>query len=758
MLRRKCRVLALAHLIVVMSSASAQIYPTPTIPLSAEQPLFLFRMAPASSWTEAEGSLIAERFAMLPERIRPFAGVVLNGGANVSAEFEQVLNILEEADVPVFVETANRSSAFLADPADLGRLLKKHTGVAGVIATGLQFDRYDNLPGLNPYSTPPNVHWALDAIEATAQFGRRFILELDGVNTARLMANAECGVLLEKIRAARTHVAVVARLSDAKAIPGIMSSMGLWLEGSVGAWGITATDEWYRQAPFVAPGVFGAGQDTSMPPFFYRAMILNGVMTGASICIIEPESALWFAEDPTPWRESIRPALSDIIRYGLVPRREFVQRKAQVALELVGADSSPQFHLNLRDLDADLDDGLLLFGAYGLEQPGLVHELVPNSGRHYWIPVLSPTAPEDVTSRFARVVRASTMMTAEDWTGLLDRVYQPDGAGTAFISRVGRGVFVMHTRENHYEQQTFRLPRLPAPVYGVSGERTDGGIQLSWPFREDDFAYRVYKKTNDSSAFDLVAEVSDKRSWFDGNVLPGETAVYAVTAFTDEGAPFEGTVNYGDFLVFSTVESRIVEAVTFDPALESGEVHRLADGADDRPLAQEWWPGGEPPPAEHKIIANEIIGRLLDWSRAFGAEDLSGVMELYAKNYVDPQGWRHQYAQRAYQWFFERYSHCRFHTQVRSWDFSKAADGEVSVRIFVRGTGVAMTDSAGIQADVSVRFPRTVDQETQLVFQIADGAWRLTRTDPALPNMGELLSFSLGPDIGYAPGPDVFPN
>jgi ketosteroid isomerase-like protein len=712
-------------------------------------------MKPASSWTAAEGASVVSRIAALPDSIRPFAGVVLNTGPAFSTEFKEALETLEAGNVPVFVEIAGASPSFLVAPDRLDRLFKKHTGVVGVVAAGLRFDHYDVSPGVNPYSTPPNVRWAMDAIDVAARYGRRFVLELDGVNTARLMANAECRVLLEKIRSAGQHVAPVARLSDSQAIPGIMSAMGLWLEGSVDAWGITATDAWFAQAPFVSPGVFGANDDAAMPASFYRAMILNGAMTGATICIVEPASAMWFAEDPQPWREAVKPTLEDVVRLGLIPRRAFVERKAQIALQLLSADSSAQFHLNLRDLDSTLDEGLLLHGAYGLELPGLVPELVPNSGRHYWVPVLTPSAPEEVTNRFARVVRAGSMMTAEDWTDLLDRVYQPDGAGTAFISRVGRGVFVMHTRENRYEQQTFRLPRLPSPVYGTSGERTNDGLRISWPFREDDFAYRVYKQAEGVSAFELVADVSDKRFWIDVNVAPGEAAVYAVTAFTDEGTPYEGTVNYGDYLVFSTVESRVEEVIVFEGESNLATVRRVNNRVDDRPLAQTWWPGGEPPPADHQAVADEITGRLLDWSKAFNNEDLGMVMDLYTTDYVDPQGWRHQYARRAYQWFFERYALCRLHTQVRSWDFSKITNGEVSVRVFVRGTGVAMTDSAGTTADVRVRFPRTRDQETVLQFQNIEGAWRIARTDPALPNMKELLSFSLAPGIGYMPGSDV---
>jgi hypothetical protein len=196
----------------------------------------------------------------------------------------------------------------------------------------------------------------------------------------------------------------------------------------------------------------------------------------------------------------------------------------------------------------------------------------------------------------------------------------------------------------------------------------------------------------------------------------------------------------------------------FEPGIASAVVRSRANPDDGRPVAQRAWPGGAPAPSDQEATANAILGRLVDWSDSFETENLDGVMDLYATNYVDPQGWRYQYVRRAYQWFFERYSRTRLHTQVRTWDFGKADQGEVSLTIFVHGLGVAETGNGGVEADLLVKFPRTVDQETTLTFRQDEGAWRITRSDPALPNMRELLSFSLGPGVGYAPGPDVYPQ
>jgi hypothetical protein len=418
------------------AAAAGQDYPPPILPVSAERPLFLFPIESDGGWSPEAAVLLAERFQAVPDSIRGFAAVVVKPDNQAGGTLDDYLEVLGEANVPVFLRVALGSSV-AADPARLERLFPKQPNVAGVVATGLRLNRYDLDPGTNAYSTPADVRWATDVVDVAARFGRHCILELNALDVSRLMANAECVGLMATLRGARNHAAVVVRLDDLHAVPGIMSAMGLWLEESVGAWGITATNAWYENAPYVEPGVYGPASEGAMPPAWYRGMILNGAMTGASVYAIEPPSALWFADDPIAWRTAVLPTLDEILRLGVIPRREFVQRKAQAALQLVPADTSPQFHLNLRDLDAVLDEGLLLFGAYGLEQPGLVHELVPDSGRHYWIPVLSPSAPDEILRRFARVVPASSMMTAEEWTGLLDRIYQPDGRGPRSSCKLG---------------------------------------------------------------------------------------------------------------------------------------------------------------------------------------------------------------------------------------------------------------------------------------------------------------------------------
>ena len=74
--------------------------------------------------------------------------------------------------------------------------------------------------------------------------------------------------------------------------------------------------------------------------------------------------------------------------------------------------------------------------------------------------------------------------------------------------------------------------------------------------------------------------------------------------------------------------------------------------------------------------------------------------------------------------------------------------------LYCRLTGNALTDATGRIADMPVALPRSGDAEIQVTWTNAEGPWRITRTNPALPNFGELLSYSAGPYDGFKLGTD----
>ena len=746
-----------------VNAANAQSYPPLSVEIGPYHPLLLFA-APGdgSGETSDYAQAVVSAWAALPNTLKPFSALTVSvtgvDAPTRKVRYENMLAALQEAEIPTVIRIADSDPRSLL-PLDLTEeLLARFTCVKGVEVVNLSFDEYYTFSGGDELGLPPNVRWLSGATDLAARYGRFIAIRLDGIGWLRLMANAWCRPLLERFRACSAYVVPLAGHGGGDTIAQQSALMGLWMEGAVAQWGVAPSSSWYVMAGYVEPGVFGVtATGPGMPPPLYRAMILNGALGGACVYAFPSFSDLWSGGQGRYWAEAIQPTLHEVVETGLIAGKEFVSKKVRVAYQLGVSRTPEEFHLNLRDLDAVRDQGLLLAGAYGLERPGQVTELIPNSGRHYWVPAMSPHAAPELLGAFARVVRPGSVPSAPAWTELLDQYLGPDGSGTAFIVRVGRGVFVMNTRENLYEEQTFQLPSLPTPVRGLDAVRQERTVTLTWPFREGDVSYSVFRRLYPSGAFEKVVQNIDERTWTDPDSDPATPVAYAVTALTNEQEPYEGVVNYGDYRAFSAVESRIEEEAVLTPLVAQARGRLLEGAAEIRPRTQEWWPNLTGVEEGRLPDAQAIAKRIEQWDAAFTAEDLDGVMDLYGTEYQDPQWWRFQYAKRAYQWFFERYSGCRMTRQIRAWDFSAFdAKSEVRVLLYCRFTGIAISDPTGRTADQWAWFPRTDTSEVWLTFSNKEGEWRIERSDPALPNFADILSFSTGPYDSFPPGPDVF--
>ena len=747
---------------------SAEPLPPLCVEITPDHPLFLFRAAISAQAAVAEARPTPAQEAqaawvLLPDLLKPYAVMEIDaGGQDVDTKgiaYRGILAELQETDVPVVIEVGNENARSILPLKVVEDLIREFPCVKGVSVQPGAFNEYD-LPRVgNELDMPAPARWLIGLLDLAPRYGRFVVIRLDGLGWPRAMANAWCRPLYEKMREQRQYVVPIAGYRGPHCVTAITSLMGLWLEDAVGQWGVAATSDWYVDARFARPGVFGPPPGPeAMPPQMYRAMLLNGAMTGATVYAFDRGADLWFGPQRAMWDQAICPTLTQMLGHGLVVRREFVSKKARVAYQLVASRTSQEFHLNLRDLDGTIDQGLFIRGAYGLEKPGQIPELILNSGRHYWIPVVSPYASEEVLQSFERVVRPGTVSSVEGWVDQLDRHYRPDGIGTAFICCIGRGMFVMNTRENVHEEQTFRLLAAPAPVRDVEARRTGQGIELTWPRREGDVAWRVYRRAFPEGLFECVAGDVDDHRWVDSSIGQDQGVAYAVTALTDEEEPYEGTVGFGDYLALSVVESRIVVEVVVGPLLDYAKARPVDEQTNiGDPCPSAWWPNMEGLSEAERPIAEEISKRIEMWDRAVADENLDAVLDLYSTDYVDPQGWRFQYVRRAFQWFFERYDACHMCRQIRQWQFDPGeTPRRVRVLLYCRFTGNAVTDVTGRFADLPMYFPRSETGEIWLTFSNLDGTWRLIRTDPALPNFGDILSFSSGYSNSYPPGPDVY--
>jgi hypothetical protein len=746
-----------------VSTVYAQSYPPLTVEIGPYHPLFLFQSPSGDSDdTDAYAQIITSAWALLPNTLKPYSAMVVNT-AGSDAEIRQLrytnlLKALQAAEIPVVIHLADENPRNVYPLPLAEELIAQFTCIKGIEATNLAFDEYSVFGGGETIGTLPGVRWLSDATNLAARYGRFIAIRLDGPEWLHVMSNVQCRPLLNTFRECQSYVVPLVGHGEGSTIAQQGALMGLWLEGAAAQWGVAPDSAWYAHAGLVEPGIFGHAPDgPRMPPSLYRAMVLNGALGGASVYAFPEGRDLWSGDRVQYWTEAIKPVLTQVTSGGLIASKEFVSKKIRVAFQLGPSRTPEEFQLNLRDLDGVRDEGLMLKGAYGMERPGQIVELIPNSGRHYWVPILSSVAPAEVLGSLPRIVKPASVPTAEHWTELLDQYLGPDGSGSAFIVRVGRGVFVMHTRESHFEEQSFVIPSLPTPVRGVRAQRRDTTVTLDWPFREGDVSYSVFKRIYPTGEFTEVAKNIDERSWTDPAADAAQSAAYAVTALTNEKEPYEGTVNFGDYLAFSAVESRIEEEVVLTDLVLQSQSRAIEGPLAIQPKSQDWWPTYEGVSDEQRPVAEAIVQRIEQWDEAFASENLDGVMDLYGTEYRDPQWWQFQYAKRAYQWFFERYSACRMTRQIREWDLANyETTGEVRVLLYCRFSGTAISDPTGRFAGQRAWFPRDELGEVWLTFANREGEWRIERSDPALPNFADILSFSAGPYDSFPPGPDVF--
>lgn len=749
--------LSLAVLSVAISGGAAD-FPPLSVEISADHPLFIFQnLGTPGASPELYAQQAAEIWGQLPNSLKPYSVLQLDAPEQAPRmEFYEVLfRALQGAGVPLVARISSNDFLKRCSLAETEALLRAYTTIKGVEIAGVPFNRYDPLCA-DEKGVPHAARWLMDTMDAAARYGRFVYIPLGEVQWARMMARTDCAALRAKMIECKNYVIPACLHRDAHTVANQSALMGMWLEDMVSQWGLAADARWYLDAGFAGPGIFGKSTDAAkIPPAIYRAMVFNGAMTGAAVYSFAPETNLWFGTNRTIWDSVIFPVLSDLTQKGLIARKDFVAKKARVACQLVPAGAPMEFHTNLRDIDGVLDQGVLIHGAYGMEHPAQVPELVLNRGDHYWVPLISPEAPAQCLDTFAAVVSAGAKASAQEWTTLLDQYRQADGTGTAFISVIGRGAFILNTRENIREPQSFALPAVPAPVRKVLARREGDAVELTWPFREGNVSYTVYKRVLPETRFAPIAEGLLERRYVDASIGTDQSVGYAVTALTNDLEPYEGTVNYGEYLALSMVESRIAEEALLNPLLSTAESTPIAppgESAAPAPLLP-WWPNLEGLDETQQVIAKAIAERIEFWESAVAAKDLNGVLDVYANEYEDPQGWHVEYVKRAYQSLFEVCPVPRMLRQIRNWNFSEyASEGTIKVSLFCAVTGFAVSDAAGTRADIPVRLPRTDSSEILITFAHPDNIWRIVRTDPAFPDLSDLLACLTGASPAPAPG------
>lgn len=711
-------------------ASAVSVYPPLTTELSAEHPLLIFRVEPLEGAAAgAYAPHVFDVWQQLPDVLKPFGALSVTVPAGDDGP--AFLQALQDGGIPLVVRVSAGGRGGRQDIGQIENVLSSYPTIRGIDARGIRFDRYDG-PDDSGDVARANTAWLLGALDTAAKYGRFLQLPLAGLDAARFMAHPAYAELLGKFRELSPYLLAVAMQRGEHISQANAGCMGLWLSGHAGAWGIAADPRWYTDLRHAGPGVMGKGAGIEPPASLYRAMVLSGAMAGAWVYDFEVPEDLWYSPTGVAWIDAINPVLGELLDLGLTPRKEFVLKAAPLAFSLAEAGDPAAFHRNLHDLSPVIDAGVLWQATYGRPEGP-----IGNFGGFAGIPILPPGASEDIRMQFSAVIQADPTATLEQRKAAADPLRKPPGQGAAALVQTGRGVYVFNTTLAFQNPQTYTIDELPAAVRGLEARREGAGVTLTWPFREGDVSYNVYRRTSPQVHFTRLARGLEDRSYSDPEVPANDTIAYAVTALTNEKEPLTGTVNYGEFLVYSIVESRIAEEALLTPILTSA-TSQSAGGFNAPPLETPN-PRAELPESQREI-AQTIEGRLLAWKRAFEAEDLTAVLGIYADEYEDPEGWRVQYVKRVYQAFFEQCAALRLDYQVRSWDFSSFdTSGQVNVLVYCSLRGNTISDPAGRNADLTIELPHTATNEVVLSWTGSGGTWRIQRTDPAIPNLSDLL-------------------
>lgn len=719
------------------------------VEISEGHPLLVFPAAQADAGRSAESysQSTISAWAGLPEFYQSHAAMSiphLDVEMTVRNEWSgAVLDGLKKSGIPLALGVANGGHRHYFLPETIESLLKTYPSIEVLVVENFAFDRRPASGDLAPLELDAHVEWLKFVVSLAAQHKKTLLIRMEGLNPLVLASNPAYRSLYDALAKNKDRVVLVYPQGDAHTIAGNTSFMGLWLEGAIGHWGMAMDSATLSRAGLLEPGRFGraSAENTasSQMTSVYRGWLLNGAMTGATVFMFDNADELWAGTEQRFWSRAIAPTLLEIIQKGYIARKDLVQRSALVAYRLKPSATWGEFEENLADLDGVNHRGKMMHGVYGLEQPGQIPEWIPQTGRYYYVPVLSPYASDDVLFSFKEVMMPGAVLNAAAWQERLNDYYKADGEGTAFVKRVGRAFFVFNTRENVNETQTYTIANAPAPMHDISATRSGTKVTVGWPFREGDVSYSVYRTVNPdmealhAAEFVEIAKGIDTRTYVDQEVAAGELVVYSVTAVTNERQSFSGNVQYGEYTIISAVESRRDGFAMVEPYTMRGQsINGLAPVVTPDVETKPWWGLPESDQA-HVVRAGEAIAQILvDLSDAYRREDVDAMMKLISEDYSDSSRTSKPVLRDMFASIFGRYAAGPVHRQLRGWDLNDFEfSGEIIVDAFVQFT--AQEGEEALVPRSTVSFPQTGDSEFRITFyEDHEGRWRIKHCEPPL--------------------------
>ncbi len=237
--------------------------------------------------------------------------------------------------------------------------------------------------------------------------------------------------------------------------------MGMWLSGQVPQWGMQA-ESWYYH-PWK--------QRADCKSAYYGQMTLACVAAGGSVLAYELD--IWGnrglnSDKDRPvengfswtWYHLMIPLYREIINQRIIPDRQEVMQQVRCGVLARESDQhnvGGQYAGGAGITWGSGDFFPILDGVYGMRHQA---ELIPNTGRYYFLPVISEHVPKNRRPISPLLSTAQFQDSGAVRKHMQGRYPAPQQfGGSGFVTKAGHCFFVMHNQEQENKSMDIRRPR-----------------------------------------------------------------------------------------------------------------------------------------------------------------------------------------------------------------------------------------------------------------------------------------------------------
>ena len=504
-------------------------------------------------------------WSFVPDDIKPYVALDLGreGGRRMEtqdhapARFFDWLAPALEAGIPITINTGTCDQDFqmASDPTELEMLFQQYPNLVGV-TTGENFWAYGSADR-DPEGSGRAIHWVNRLVALCAKYGRVFVFGEGNwreFKWDRFFGEEHLGgeMKVEWMNQdfLREHADYFIPCSKTNIVWGNFQSesaiLGAWLDGmmtNTGMWG----EAWYwhdvgYKEMFSPQLKYSQGNLRYMPPCMWNQFHISGIARGATVFKFggessttewgtydaatdsfddgsKPYTAMWdmHGHKTAVFDRYIVPFIRAVVKHKMIPAKQEVMKEVKIAVAPAPVDTdkgdamafghyAPLYRATYGIDEFVATDEIRGSGGENYNQyipTGCRYEVLHNTGRYYYIPIL-PYPARDIGGSAIEEVKIENLQDMTAVKSLYESKYPPRYGGDAWVVLVSDKVFIMNNHENRNIMQTFDIP-------------LDGSGNISRIVgRAIPHAYIMGKRLDSDNGFWFQANANHKGPYTDG--------------------------------------------------------------------------------------------------------------------------------------------------------------------------------------------------------------------------------------------------